>query len=95
MYHNTFSLIALRVTAQGRKEGNMTQKEEVLAHLKAYGKITALEAIQEYGITRLSAVVWRLRNDDGYNITSQLKSGINRKNEQVWYTEYHYKPIEN
>ena len=33
----------------------MTQTERVIKHLKEYGSITPLEAIREYGITRLGA----------------------------------------
>lgn len=33
----------------------MTQTERVIKHLKEHGSITLLEAIKEYGITRLGA----------------------------------------
>lgn len=66
----------------------MNQRQRVLNHLKTYGKITSLEAIELYGITRLSAQIWRLRHEDGYIITSTLKSGLNRFSERVHYTEY-------
>lgn len=36
----------------------MTQTERVIKHLKEYGSITPLEAIKEYGITRLGARIW-------------------------------------
>lgn len=48
-----------------------TQKELVLDHLKHYGKITTMEAIMRYGITRLSARIYDLRHDDGYVIGSK------------------------
>lgn len=38
---------------------NKTQK--VLEHLKKYGSITSLEAIDLYGATRLSAIIFNLR----------------------------------
>lgn len=44
---------------------NKTQA--VLAHLKEHGTITSLEAIEEYGATRLSAIIFNLRKR-GYNI---------------------------
>lgn len=47
----------------------MTQKEQVIHHLKQKGAITSWEAIQEYGITRLSAKIFDLRKD-GYKIKS-------------------------
>lgn len=36
----------------------MTQTERVIKHLKEHGSITPLEAIREYGITRLGARIW-------------------------------------
>ena len=45
------------------------QKEAVLYHLKQFQTITSLEAIKEYGATRLSGIIFQLRKD-GYNIQS-------------------------
>lgn len=59
----------------------MTQIERVIKHLKEYGSITPLEAIREYGITRLGARIWDLR-DLGYDIETQTetsKIGLERK----------------
>lgn len=44
-----------------------TKTQRVLNHLKQYGSITSLEAIDMYGATRLSAIIFRLRNH-GYDI---------------------------
>ncbi len=41
----------------------VTQKEQVLNHLKTYGSLTSWDAIMEYGITRLSHHIYCLRND--------------------------------
>ena len=41
----------------------VTQKEQVLNHLKTYGSLTSWDAIIEYGITRLSHHIYCLRND--------------------------------
>ena len=48
----------------------MTQKEEVLNHLKKHGEITSWDAIWEYGITRLAEWIRRLR-EEGYDIESE------------------------
>lgn len=48
-----------------KKKTNKTEK--VLEHLKNYGCITSLEAIELYGATRLSAIIFNLRNR-GYQI---------------------------
>ncbi len=41
----------------------VTQKEQVLNHLKTFGSLTSWDAIMEYGITRLSHHIYCLRND--------------------------------
>lgn len=41
----------------------LTQKEQVLNHLKDYGSLTSWEAIMDYGITRLSHHIYCLRKD--------------------------------
>ena len=41
------------------KKTNKTEK--VLNHLKEHGAITSLEAIELYGATRLSDIIYRLR----------------------------------
>ena len=45
----------------------ISQKELTRKHLHEHGAITSWEAIQEYHITRLAAVISLLR-DDGYII---------------------------
>ena len=39
----------------------MTKTQKVLNHLRINGSITSWEAIQEYGVTRLSATIFNLR----------------------------------
>lgn len=46
-----------------------TQKDVVLKHLKQWGTINCLEAITQYRILRLAAVIHDLRNC-GYDIKS-------------------------
>ena len=48
-----------------KKKLNKTEK--VLEHLKEHGTITSLEAIELYGATRLSAIIFNLRKR-GFNI---------------------------
>ena len=55
----------------------LTQGQAVEKHLKKYKTITSIEAISKYGITRLSAHIYRLRNN-GYIISSVNKSVKNR-----------------
>ena len=55
----------------------MNKTQKVLLHLKQYGSITSWEAIQEYGATRLSAIIFNLR-DKGYKIVSKEETFTDR-----------------
>jgi len=65
------------------------QKEVVLSHLKDNKTITSWTAIQEYGITRLSDVILRLRRE-GHNIITKTQSGIDRRGKSSTYAKYVY-----
>ena len=52
-----------------RKSGRVTKFDQVTQHLLEHGTITSWEAIQQYGATRLSAIIFKLRNS-GYVIES-------------------------
>lgn len=65
----------------------MTQKEQVLNHMRKYGGITQAEAISEYGIYRLSARIWDLRND-GIDIISETQKSRNRYGKAVTFDRY-------
>ncbi len=65
----------------------MSHSEMILRHLERFGSITALEAMQEYGIMRLGARIWDLRHA-GYIITSELVTGQNRYGEPTRYAKY-------
>lgn len=47
----------------------MNKTQMVLEHLKTFGTITSLEAIEKYGATRLSSIIYNLRKR-GYKITT-------------------------
>ena len=48
----------------------ISQKEKILNHLKKFGSITQLEAINLYWDWRLSDKIYRLKKD-GYNIKTE------------------------
>lgn len=48
-------------------EKKINKTQLVLEHLQQYGCITSLEAIEKYGATRLSAIIYNLRKR-GYDI---------------------------
>ena len=67
----------------------ITQDDRVLRHLEERDGITSWEAIKEYGITRLSAVIFRLRKE--YDITGEWVFARNRYNEPVKFVKYRLK----
>lgn len=64
-----------------------TLKDRVLAHLREHGSITSLEAIKEYGATRLSAIIFELRAE-GYDIDTDFETSKNRYGDKVTYARY-------
>lgn len=50
----------------------MSQYEIVLKHLKQGKEISQLEATKKYGILRLGAIIFNIRQD-GYLITTRMK----------------------
>lgn len=70
-----------------------TQTESLMQHFYDYGQITSWEAIKEYGITRISALIFNMRKE-GYNIVSIEQHTTNRYGNSVRYAIYKYvKPI--
>lgn len=65
----------------------MTQCDRILRHLESGGRLTAAQAMQEYGIYRLVA-----RSNDlkkrGYPIRKRTASSKNRYGEKVSFVEY-------
>lgn len=64
----------------------MTQASKVHAHLKSRGKLTSVEAFGLYGITRLAAVVGKMKAN-GLAILTTMKKGVHGR-----YAEYRLKP---
>ena len=65
----------------------LTQKDRIIRHLNDKGSITALEAMKEYGIMRLTSRICELK-DEGYNIRIEFVSSKNRYNEPVSFSKY-------
>lgn len=65
----------------------MTQNEKILKHMEDYGGITSLEAIYEYGCTRLSARISDLRRA-GHSIRSERRTSRNRYGDKVSFCLY-------
>lgn len=60
----------------------------VLAYMKEHGSITSLEAIKEFGCTRLSAIIFLLKRQ-GHPITTTIEKSKNRYEREVRYARYH------
>lgn len=65
----------------------VSQNMKILHHLEDIGKITVLEAIQQYGITRLSGRIWDLRAQ-GYPIVKTMVVVKNRYGEDCRVAQY-------
>lgn len=71
-----------------RKENVKTtnKTEKVLAHLQKFGSITSLEAIDLYGATRLSAIIYTLRKR--FRIDGEDTICTDRYGNKAHYTKY-------
>ena len=65
----------------------MSQKKQILKHLKTHRGITTLDAFDRYGITRLSGRIFELRQD-GYMIQSVDREVKNRYGDKCRVVEY-------
>lgn len=66
----------------------MNKTKAVMLHLQQYGSITSWEAIKEYGATRLSAIIYNLRNKYDMNIINQEVDFIDRYGTNSSYVKY-------
>lgn len=62
-------------------------KEILLDHFKRFEAITTLDAIEMYGMTRLSAVIYNLKKD-GYKFKDKWIKVENRQGKQVEVKAY-------
>lgn len=72
----------------------LTQCDRILRHLKDYGRITSLEAMNEYGIMRLASRINDLRNQ-GIDIVTEMETSKNRYGETTHYCVYKLAEQEN
>ena len=73
----------------------MTKTEKVKKHLELIGHITSLEAIKEYGATRLSAIIFNLRHKYGMPIENEWIEFTDRYGNKSRYAKYIYKRGDN
>lgn len=65
-----------------------TMYDRILRHLQDCGSITSLEAIQEYGCTRLSHYIWLMRRKNNIDVKDETISTKNRYGEKVSFKKY-------
>ncbi len=65
-----------------------SQIQDIIAHLRKYKSITSMEAIRKYGATRLSGIIFILR-DRGFGIETEMVQGKNRYGHITNYAVYH------
>ena len=68
----------------------LKQTELIIRHMRDYGSISSLTAMQEYGIMRLASRISDLRGQ-GYDIEVETKRGKNKYGEATHYAVYRLK----
>lgn len=63
------------------------QAEKIYKHMQKGKGITSMEAINLYGITRLSAKIYDLKHE-GFNIVDEWETSLNRYGDKVRYKRY-------
>lgn len=71
---------------------HLTQEMLVAKHLKEHGSITSLEAINRYGATRLSAIIYRLKHYRGLDIISESETVTTKYGVKTAIARYILKP---
>lgn len=66
----------------------MNQTLAIKNHLEKKGFITSMQAFELYGVTRLSAIIYVLRNKYGMDIDTQYNYGMNRYGNNIHYGVY-------
>lgn len=68
-----------------------SQEKEVLKYLQDGNSITSMKAIELFGATRLSAIIFNLK-EKGYDIDTEMQIKTNRYGHITQYAKYVLKP---
>lgn len=66
----------------------MNKTKAVMLHLIENGSITSWEAIQKYGATRLSGIIYNLRNKKNIQIINERINFTDRFGSKASYAKY-------
>lgn len=69
------------------KAKQKSQKSEVLKYMQTHKGITSIQAIEKFGATRLSDIIFRLRKE-GYEIKAESVTTRNRYGHVTTYCRY-------
>ena len=72
-------------------QSRTTKTRMIYYHLKKHGSITSMEAIEKYGATRLSAIIWELIHREHMDIESIPMECVDRYGNTCKYAKYVYK----
>lgn len=67
----------------------VSQKKMVLDYVREFGSITPFDAFKDLGITRLSAIVFNLR-EEGHDMHTEREYGKNRFGHSTRYARYSF-----
>ena len=67
----------------------VSQKSMVLDYIEEFGSITPIDAFRDLGITRLSAIVFNLK-EEGHDIDKVIETGKNRFSNRTRYARYSF-----
>lgn len=67
----------------------MMQEVLVMDYLRNHDSITQKEAFEVLGVTRLAAVIWKLRHKRGFVIADKVEHAINRYGKTCIYKRYY------
>lgn len=76
-------------------QSRTTKTRMIYHHLKKHGSITSIEAFEQYGATRLSAIIYELRHRERMDIESKDMTCLDRYGNTCNYVKYVYKEKEN
>lgn len=65
----------------------MTQTNRILQYMRNFGSITPLEALKEFGVLRLGAIIYNLRRA-GFDIETDMVNDIGRYGNKITYARY-------
>lgn len=68
--------------------GKGSQMRDVKNHLRKHGSLDMPNGRSLYGVTRLADLIWRLREKEGWSITTQKVEGVNRHGRKRTYAKY-------